>query len=156
MARSTLHRRNLVLLVMLLAIGCARPVAHGPYGIGTPADPRAVAAIDLAVSPNGSGLPNGSGTPQRGAALFANTCARCHGTAVKLDPDRWPFATTVFDYIRRAMPPERTGPLPESDVYAITAFTLYANGMVGPNDIMDRLTLPRVTMPNVKEFFDNR
>jgi len=156
MARSTLHRRNLGLLLTLLAIGCARPFAHGPYGIGTPPDRGAIAAVDGAVSPDGDGLPPGSGTPLRGSAVFAESCSRCHGAAVRLDPERWPYATTLFDYIRRAMPPNRTKPLPAADVYALTAFLLYANQDGGAREVMDATTLPRVTMPNIKAFFGQR
>jgi len=149
-----LHLRNVALLALLFAMGCARPVTHGPYGIGSSADPRAIAASDLAVGPDGDGLPPGSGTPSRGSVVFAAACSRCHGAAVRLDPERWPYATTLFDYIRRAMPPDRTKPLPPSDLYALTAFLLYANQNVRADDVMDTTTLPRVTMPNIKDFID--
>jgi cytochrome c5 len=152
-----LRKRAIVALALGL-VGCAHAPepAHGPYGLGSPADARAVARVDIDVDPAGRALPAGSGTPLQGARIFATTCARCHGDAVRLAPDRWPYATTVFDYIRRAMPPDRKETLSAPEVYALTAFTLYANEEIGQNDLMDRETLPRVAMPKIKDFLVTR
>ncbi|MFN7984361.1 MAG: cytochrome c [Vicinamibacterales bacterium] len=127
--------------------------------------------------PDGTGLPAGSGTPAAGATLFANRCAGCHGKTGKKDrttcswePTRqgfpfsndpnlphtignyWPYATTVFDYIRRAMPPDAPGSLSDADVYNLTAFLLHANELIPADFVVNAETLPRVKMP-AKEHF---
>lgn len=157
MDRSRLRKAALVVFVLALG-GCARAPEppHGPFGLGAAADRNTVARVDIDISPEGRGLPAGSGAPLEGARIFAATCARCHGEAVRLAPDRWPYATTVFDYIRRAMPPDRKSALSASEVYALTAFTLYANEEIGQNELMDEATLPRVAMPKIKDFLVTR
>jgi len=146
----------LAVIALLILAACARPVAGdvaSSYGIGSPADPGTIARLEIDVSPDGTGLPPGAGTPERGAVIFASACARCHGTAVRLDPERWPYATTVFDYIRRAMPPNRLERLTDGDIYAVTAYILFANRDVGPTYGINASTLPLVTMPKIKAFF---
>lgn len=128
--------------------------------------------------PDGTGLPAGSGTPAAGATLFANRCAGCHGKTGKEGPNDvlvgadpkqgfpfsndpnlphtignyWPYATTVFDYIRRAMPPDAPGSLSDGDVYNLTAFLLHANELIPADFIVNAETLPTVKMP-AKEHF---
>lgn len=128
--------------------------------------------------PDGKGLPAGSGTATAGAALFAARCAGCHGKTGKEGPNDvlvgaeprqgfpfssdpnlphtignyWPYATTVFDYIRRAMPPDAPGSLSGTDVYNLTAFLLHANELISADFIVNAETLPGVKMP-AKEHF---
>ena len=125
---------------------------------------------DLTVLPNGSGLPSGAGTPREGKQAYAALCAACHGAQGEGAPgyaalvggrgtlagpypvltvgSYWPQATTLWDYIRRAMPYQSPGSLTNDQVYAITAWILFANGIIPEDTRLDRRTLPRVEMPN--------
>jgi mono/diheme cytochrome c family protein len=162
----------------------AAPAAAGaPLGIGRPATTADIAAWDDDVMPDGTGLPAGSGTPSAGAVLFAARCAGCHGKTGKEGPNDvlvgaepkqgfpfstdpslphtignyWPYATTVFDYIRRAMPPDSPGSLTDTDVYNLTAFLLNANELIPADAVIDAASLPKVTMPARPHFVpDNR
>jgi mono/diheme cytochrome c family protein len=149
-----------------------------PLGIGRPATPAEVAAWDDDVMPDGTGLPPGSGTPSAGAAIFAARCSGCHGKTGKEGPNDvlvgaeprqgfpfskdpnlphtignyWPYATTVFDYIRRAMPPDAPGSLSDADVYNLTAFLLNANELIPSDAVVDAASLPKVVMPAKSHF----
>ena len=145
---------------------------EGP-GLGVEATPEQVAAWSLTVLPDGTGLPPGSGTARAGAAIYAQKCLACHGAEGKDGPnDRlagghgtladaapvktvgsyWPYATTVFDYVRRAMPFTQPQSLASDEVYALTAYLLYLNGVVGQDEVIDAQTLPAVEMPNRANF----
>ena len=122
--------------------------------------------------PDGTGLPPGSGTASQGAAIFAQKCAGCHGEGGKggvsgalvggpavatLDGGKtiknyWPYATTVYDYIRRAMPYSAPRSLTDPEVYSLTAYILALNGLFGENDTLTAETLPKVQMPNRDNF----
>ena len=154
------------------------PAAPARYGIGRPATPAEIAAIDIDVRPDGRGLPAGRGTAAEGAPLYAAKCAACHGATGREGPNDvlvgrdsrpgfpfaqdpalphtignyWPYATTVFDYVRRAMPPTAPGSLTDDEVYALTAFLLRANEIITDEAVMDRATLPKVMMPAQKYF----
>jgi S-disulfanyl-L-cysteine oxidoreductase SoxD len=143
------------------------------FGIGRPATPAEIAAWDIDVRPDGAGLPAGRATANDGAPVYAAKCARCHGATGKEGPnDRlagrlpgdafpfgrdasvphtignyWPYATTVFDYVRRAMPPDAPGSLADRDVYALTAYLLYLNELVPADAVIDAASLPKVKMP---------
>lgn len=174
-----LLRPALVVVGLVLGAGAGgRAQAPGAYGIGRPASPAEIAAIDIDVMPDGRGLPAGRGTPAEGAAIYASTCAQCHGASGREGPNDvlvgrvpgdtfpfsadprvphtignyWPYATTVFDYIRRAMPPLAPGSLTNDEVYALTAFLLRANGLIAEDAVMDRTSLPKVEMPARKYF----
>jgi S-disulfanyl-L-cysteine oxidoreductase SoxD len=142
-------------------------------GIGRAATPAEIAAWDIDIMPDGTGLPLGRGTPLEGATIFASRCAGCHGKTGKEGPNDvlvgreprdgfpfsqdatlphtignyWPYATTVFDYVRRAMPPDAPGSLSDTEVYSLTAFLLHANELIPENAIIDATTLPKVAMP---------
>lgn len=142
--------------------------------LGKMASEEILAAWDISVLPSGEGLPEGSGTPQAGALLYQQHCAACHGEAGTGGPNNalvsprqgsspetragrtignyWPYATTVFDYIRRAMPYTHTQSLADSEVYALTAYLLYENGVVSPDFEATPETLPDVTLPNRANF----
>jgi mono/diheme cytochrome c family protein len=135
---------------------------------GKPIDEAAIASWDISILPDGTGLPKGSGTPAQGIPIFAEKCAACHGENGKggdqnaLISDReliginaaqktirnfWPYSTTVFDFIRRAMPAQMPHSLTDDEVYALTAYILAGNKLIGPNDTMDAQSLPKVKMP---------
>ena len=141
--------------------------------LGHHADTAAIAAWAREVWPDGRGLPPGGGTAAAGAPLFADQCASCHGpdgiggTADELaggqmpltidTPDKnvgtyWPYATTLFDFIRRAMPMTAPGSLRDDEVYALSAYLLWRNDIIGEHDEMNAHTLPAVVMPNRNGF----
>lgn len=135
----------------------------------TPTDSE-IKSWDLAVGPDGKGLPAGSGTAQDGAKIFAEKCAPCHtptaeggkqgpalvggsGTLRSTHPVQtvgsyWPFPTTLWDYINRAMPRGQGGSLTADEVYSLSAFVLYRNGIVEQDQVLDAKTLPKIQMPN--------
>lgn len=138
-------------------------------GLGEPVDDETLAAIDYTILPNGDGLPEGSGTAIQGAAVYQQNCLACHGergsggindalagghgSLTSPRPQKtvgsfWPHATTVFDYVRRAMPLQAPGTLSNDEIYAVTAYILYLNGIVDENEQMNAESLPLVKMPN--------
>ena len=159
---------NVVATAALLALGCACAAARAESpDLGRVATPDEIAAWDISIEPSGAGLPAGSGTARAGAAIFAAKCAGCHGEAgggkpndalvggsltatppVKTVGSYWPYATTLFDYIRRAMPLPESKSLKDDEVYALAAFILAQNKIIGEDDVMDARTLPQVKMPN--------
>jgi cytochrome c len=163
--------------VMMLAgsvIGMAQTRA---YNVGAAPTAEEMKNLGVIVGPEGKELPPGKGTAKEGAELFAKQCAACHGrngeggVANKLvtggpgNPHRglfkdsekhpiayWPYATTVWDYINRAMPANKGGTLSPDEVYGVTAFLLYKNGIVQETDVLDAKTLPKIQMPNRGNF----
>jgi S-disulfanyl-L-cysteine oxidoreductase SoxD len=139
----------------------------GP-NLGQPIGEAELAPWDISILPDGRGLPPGSGTPAQGAPIYAQKCALCHGeggkggisaavvggapvtsmSSTKTLAHFWPYATTVFDFIRRAMPYQQPRSLTDDEVYALTAYLLAANKLIGENDAMNAQTLPKVRMPN--------
>jgi cytochrome c len=139
----------------------------GP-GLGHPIGEADLASWNISILPDGSGLPPGGGTPAQGAPIYAQKCASCHGEngkggvnaavvggapvtgmdSVKTIANFWPYATTLFDFIRRAMPYQQPRSLTDDEVYALTAYLLAANKLIGDNDPMNARTLPKVRMPN--------
>lgn len=166
-------RRRLRWLIGLAAITTALAVccaAQSPkYGVGhTPASDE-IRALGVTVAPDGTGLPEGSGTAAEGRAIFATRCAKCHGekgeggdgpvlvggqgTLATAKPLKtvgsfWPYATTLWDYVNRAMPFNQPGLLSHSQVYAVVAYVLHLNGIVGETQTLNAKTLPSVRMPN--------
>ncbi len=159
--------RKLLSSAVILALGSSAAFADGP-NLGKPIDPAEIAAWDISILPDGAGLPPGSGTSALGARIYAQKCAMCHGEngkgglsaavvgggpltsieTVKTIANFWPYATTVFDYIRRAMPWPQPKTLTNDEVYALTAYILALNKLIGENDPMNAETLPKVRMPN--------
>jgi S-disulfanyl-L-cysteine oxidoreductase SoxD len=160
--------RELAAAAALVAL-CGAAAAQSP-NLGKPISPEDLAAWDISIGPDGAGLPPGSGTPQQGEAVFTMKCQACHnakgagqpndrlvggqGTlagdkpAVKTVGSYWPYATTLFDYIRRAMPLVQSKSLTNDEVYAVAAYILNLNGVIGENETLDAKTLPQVKMPN--------
>lgn len=157
--------------------------APARFGLGRPATAPELAAWDIDVTPDGTGLPLGSGTATHGALVYARKCAACHGRAGVEGPfDRlvgreprqgfpfgrdpglaktignyWPYATTLYDYINRAMPLDAPGSLTSDEVYALVAFLLWRNEIITSSAEIDGRTLPRVVMPARDRFVrDNR
>jgi len=144
-------------------------LAEGP-GLGRIATPDEIASWDISIGPDGAGLPPGRGTPKQGETVYAEKCVACHGekgagkpndqlvggqgslsgdqVPVKTVGSFWPFATTLFDYIRRAMPLNAPKSLSDDEVYAVSAYILRLNGIIGEADAMDAQILPQVQMPN--------
>ena len=178
-----MYMRNLSLLVLPMAfLGCAtdrmepgQPLGKGP-GLGQPASAAEIAAIDIVIPPSGAGLPAGSGDARAGAKVYAAKCESCHGakgagkpadplvggkgSLASANPVRtvgsyWPYATTLFDYTRRAMPVTAPRTLTDEEVYAVTAYVLHLNGIIGETDAMNAQTLPAVKMPNRDGFVDH-
>jgi len=151
----------------LLFLVCTPALAAGP-NLGKPVTHADIAAWDIHAYPDGKGLPPGSGTMAQGAPIFAQKCAMCHGEAAKggisaalvgappiksIDSPKtianfWPYSTTIFDFIRRAMPWQAPRTLTNDEVYALTAYILALNKLIGENDVMNAQTLPQVKMPN--------
>ena len=139
------------------------------YDFGRPATPEEIALWDIDVRPDGKGLPAGSGTVEHGKQVFAENCAACHGdngvggikdrlagglgtlasnAPVKTVGSFWPYATTLFDYIHRAMPYQAPGSLSNDDTYAVAAYILSLNGILPADGKLDRDSLPKIRMPN--------
>jgi cytochrome c len=155
------------LLLLLGGVGIAEEPSQ--YGLGRPATEAAIKAWDIDVSPTGEGLPPGRGTVQQGAGIYANKCAACHGaTGIEGPKDRlvggqgslatdhpiktigsyWPYATTLYDYINRAMPLTAPQSLTPDEIYAVISWLLHHNGIIPKDAVMDAETLPAVKMPN--------
>ena len=162
-----------VVIVIIAVAGYAGSVAQETPNLGRPATPAEVAGWDISIPPDGTGLPPGSGTPEQGAVVYAQKCQACHGekgagqpndrlvggqgTLASQSPVRtigsyWPYATTVFDYVRRAMPYTQSQSLTNDEVYAVTAYLLHLNGIIGAQEAMNAQTLPQVKMPNRNNF----
>jgi cytochrome c len=128
-----------------------------------------IAAWDISVGPDGASLPRGGGTAAQGETVYVAKCQGCHGEkgagkpndtlvggAGSLSTDRplktvgsyWPYATTLFDYIRRAMPWDHPKSLTDDEVYAVSAYVLFLNGLTGRDDVVDARSLPTIKMPN--------
>jgi S-disulfanyl-L-cysteine oxidoreductase SoxD len=157
--------RSLLFLLLLVAAS----VHAERFGIGTPASPEILRAWDIDVAADGAGLPRGRGSVQTGALVYAQRCAACHGakgegkpqdrlaggqgTLATEKPDKtigsyWPYATTLFDYVRRAMPFNAPQSLSNDEVYALVAYLLYLNGIVSGDAVMDDVSLAATRMPN--------
>ena len=168
-------------LVIVVISAVARAQQQTPparFGIGRPATPTEIAALDIDVGPDGQGLPPGRGTATEGAPIYAAKCASCHGKTGREGPNDvlvgrdpqgvfpsgkevnvrrtignyWPYATTVFDYIRRAMPTPAPGSLTDNEVYSLVAFLLASNEIIPADAVMDAATLPKVVMPAHDKF----
>ncbi len=146
----------------------------GPFGFGRDATPEEIAAWDIDIRPDGTGLPAGSGTVEQGAAIFALKCAPCHGPTGKEGPNDvlvrpfdssapwpqfprtignyWPYATTAYDFINRAMPFSSPNSLEDEEVYALVAWLLNQNGLIPEDAVMNAETLPQVQMPALRFF----
>src|SRR5215471_13285686 len=165
----------------LIAFGCAAVAAaqqptpspsEGPK-LGVPVTAAEIASWDISVGPDGAGLPPGKGTAAAGAAVYQAKCLACHGekgagkpsdqlvggqgtlrdaNAVRTVGSYWPYSTTLFDYVRRAMPYVAPQSLTPDELYSLCAYILFLNGVIGETDEMSATTLPKVKMPNRDNF----
>ena len=165
------HRKFSFVAALAVALGSSLASGESP-NLGTPVDPRDLAGWDISVMPDGGGLPAGSGSPAQGERIYAEKCVACHGedgkgsaglplsplfsgekitdisAGMKTIANFWPYATTLFDFIRRGMPWVQPRSLTDDEVYALTAFILAKNKLIGNADMMNAETLPKVRMPN--------
>jgi S-disulfanyl-L-cysteine oxidoreductase SoxD len=175
---STLKRNPLAVAIAAAVLGaCAtQPQGGKAPALGAAASAEEIARYDISIPPSGAGLPSGSGTARQGAAVYAAKCQVCHGekgagkpadplaggigTLATPRPVRtvgsyWPYATTLFDYVRRAMPLDRPLSLTDEEVYQVSAYVLYLNGLIAEDAAMTAATLPQVRMPNRDGFIDD-
>jgi S-disulfanyl-L-cysteine oxidoreductase SoxD len=159
---------NRFAIAAALALVAGAAAAADKPGLGKPVSEADLALWDISIGPDGKGLPSGSGNAAQGAAIFAQKCELCHGkdgnggkNTMLINPpgksDRTmalyaPNATTIFDFTRRAMPFTEPKSLTNDEVYALTAFILARNKVIGENDVMNAQSLPKVEMPNRNGF----
>jgi S-disulfanyl-L-cysteine oxidoreductase SoxD len=176
----TYMRKSLLIGIGTLAVTLAwgwtagsAEESGGIYGLGRAATDEEIRVWNIDVSPTGEGLPAGQGTVKQGAQVFAAKCAMCHGPTGKEGPkDRlvggqgtlttgkpvktigsyWPYATTLYDFINRAMPFNAPGSLNPDEVYSVIAWLLFQNGIVKDDAVIDAQTLPQIQMPNRNGF----
>jgi len=152
-----------------MIVVAAPALAQAPQ-FGQPITPAEIAPWDISIGPDGAGLPPGRGTAAQGEAVYVAKCQACHGekaagrpndalvggtgtlapgkAPVKTVGSYWPYATTLFDYVRRAMPFQESQSLTSDEVYAVSAYILQLNEIIGKDDVLDAQTLPKVKMPN--------
>jgi cytochrome c len=150
-------------MIASVALAAGGPGYRGPFGLGRVPSAAEIKARDIAVGPDGAGLPPGRGTVSVGEHVYQARCMACHGPTgtegpmdqlvgqklpVKTIGSFWPYATTVFDYIRRAQPFNQPGSLTDDEVYAVTAWLLFKNKIIAADQVIDATTLPNVKMPN--------
>jgi len=175
-------RRVAGIIVLVVAASAVAAVAQAfrpgfdqspTYGVGRTPTPDELRAIDIEVTPDGKGLRHGSGTAAAGKDVYTRRCETCHGPTGKEGPQDvlaggqgslttsrpqktvgsyWPYATTLWDYINRAMPFDHPSTLTADEVYAATAYVLFLNGIVGEKDVLNETTLPQIKMPNRNGF----
>jgi mono/diheme cytochrome c family protein len=167
-------REGRIAAFAIFALVCATPVyAQGPYGIGRAATPAEIAGWNIDIDRYGNNLPPGSGSVSHGREVFAQQCAACHGAKgeggigdrlvggqgtlaepkpVKTVGSYWPYAPTLFDFIRRAMPQNVPQSLSNEDVYAASAYILYLNGLLPAEATIDAKALGAIKMPNRNMF----
>jgi mono/diheme cytochrome c family protein len=168
---------NSMLRGMLIAVAVSSAAvaqtATNRYGFGTEIGPQDLTKF-FAVPPDGRGLPQGSGTAATGAKVFAENCAACHGDKLQGNPEKgiggdrllggrgtlatktpiktvesyWPYSTTLFDYVKRAMPFSAPGSLTDDEVYSVVAYILSEAKIINPTDTVNAQTLPKIAMPN--------
>jgi S-disulfanyl-L-cysteine oxidoreductase SoxD len=168
-------RKFLAAAAAAALVAFASPVlAQQSPNLGKPISSEDLASWDISIGPDGAGLPPGSGTVKQGEAVFAAKCQACHGEKgagtpndrlvggqgslpgdkppIKTVGSYWPYATTLFDYIRRAMPFNESKSLTNDEVYGVVAYLLNLNGVIPEGETMNARSLPKVTMPNREGF----
>ena len=173
--------RNKILVIWLISAALTgtafAQTVPVKYGLGSPISDQELSKY-FSIPPDGRGLPSGSGNTIAGAKLYAENCAACHGDKLEGNPAKgiggdkliggrsslatkspvktvesyWPYATTLFDYVKRSMPFSAPGTLKDEEVYAVVAYILSEAKIIKPTDTMDATTLPKVLMPNCDGF----
>lgn len=167
-------RERLLIGTLVIAAAVPAPAPAQTFGFGRTPTEAELKAVFPSAAPDGTGLPAGRGSAKEGAAVYKQKCAACHGAEgkgtalhrgliplgnakpVKLEESLVPFATTVWDFINRAMPWTQPGTLTPDEAYAVTAYVLYLNKIVGEGDVLDQTTLPKVRMPHQDDMFPAR
>ena len=163
----------------LAAFVAIAPASAAKFDFGSTPTAAEISAIDIDAMPDGRGLPAGSGTPAKGAKVYAEKCIACHGDKLqgvgatggaaliggrgsigtpktkKTVESYWPYASTLFDYVRRAMPFNEPGSLSNDEIYAVSAYVLSEAKIIGDKDVMNAKTLPKVDMPNKDGFISD-
>jgi S-disulfanyl-L-cysteine oxidoreductase SoxD len=168
---STSERTAVITICAAALAACAslQPGPGKPPAFGTPVSAEEIARFDISIPPSGAGLPKGGGNARQGLQVYEQKCMACHGAKgtgkpadalvggigslatarpVRTVGSYWPYATTLFDYVRRAMPLTNPLSLSDDEVYAVSAYVLFLNGIVGEDAVMNAQTLPQVKMPN--------
>lgn len=165
--------REAIVAALLVVFAGVEARAEGP-GLGRAASASEILLFDISVGPDGAGLPPGAGSARQGRLVYEARCIGCHGEqgegkpndrlvggfgtlkgerpAVKTIGSYWPYATTVFDYVRRAMPFDAPKSLTNDEVFAVTAYLLHLNGIIGEDERVDARSLPKIEMPNRSGF----
>ena len=165
--------RNILLFVSVGCFGMGAALADDGPGLGQELTAEELAAVDFTVIPDGDGLPEGSGNAVTGMSIYNQNCIACHGengtggindvlsgghgsltgpSPQKTVGSYWPYATTIFDYVRRAMPFQTPGSLSNDENYAVTAYLLFVNDIIAEDTEMNANSLPNVKMPNRDNF----
>jgi hypothetical protein len=169
-------------VIVVTAVNRSRAGHPHQFGIGRPARPEEISRLDLDVRPDGKGLPTGRGKIASGKLIYEAKCIACHGdggktespllgealflNGGKISPDKgerapksigtyWPYATTIFDYVRRAMPYNAPGSLSNQEVYDLTAYLLYRNHIIPDNTVITEKSLPKIVMPARSKFVED-
>ena len=174
----TFERNTVVVVIgaVVLAACASQPPAPGqPPAFGVAVSADEIARWDISIPPSGAGLPKGGGSAREGLKVYEAKCQSCHGakgigkpadplvggigslatkTPLRTVGSFWPYATTLFDYTRRAMPITNPLSLSDDEAYSVTAYMLYLNGIIGESAKMNAQTLPQVKMPNRDGFID--
>ena len=168
---STSERTVVIAICAAALAACAslQPAPGKPPAFGVAVSAEEVTRLDISIPPSGAGLPQGGGSARRGLKVYEEKCQSCHGargagkpadplaggigSLAGKTPQRtvgsyWPYATTLFDYVRRAMPITNPLSLTDDEVYAVSAYVLFVNGIVGEDAVMNAQTLSQVKMPN--------
>ena len=170
----SMHNRFRFLASLLLLATCSGSEAQTP-ALGTPVNASQLSEFDLIIEPDGTGLPAGQGNAAQGETVFRTRCQSCHaangegnssatvlvggsmqseGPPLRTVGSYWPYATTVFDFIRRAMPADAPKSLTDNEVYQVTAYVLFLNGIVERDEVLNAQSLPAIDMPNQDGFID--
>jgi cytochrome c len=168
-----IHKGGFVIFAVMASAVPALAQTQGDYGIGRSATPAEIAGWNIDIGRDGSNLPPGSGTVDHGREVFDQQCSACHGSKgeggvgdrlvggqgtiatpkpIKTVGSFWPYAPTLFDYIRRAMPQNAPQSLSNDDVYAVSAYILNMNGLLAADAVLDAKTLSAIKMPNRNMF----
>jgi S-disulfanyl-L-cysteine oxidoreductase SoxD len=161
-------------LLCFVALSMAKAAAAEIPNLGRVVTREDAAPYDISIGPDGAGLPEGGGVALRGKTIYEEKCLACHGEkgagkpndqlvggvgtlngdqpAVKTVGSFWPYATTLFDYVRRAMPFNAPKSLTNDETYAVTAYILHLNGVIGAADVVNARSLPTIAMPNRNGF----
>jgi cytochrome c len=178
---STPNRIGATIVAAALVGACATQMSGSETtsrqpNLGRVATAEEVAAWDISIAPSGAGLPKGGGSARQGLQVYEQKCLACHGAKGVGKPadvlvggvgslaskaplrtvgSYWPYATTLFDYVRRAMPIANPLSLSDDEVYAVSAYVLFLNGIVDEDAQMNAQTLPQVKMPNRDGFISD-